>query len=85
MSGKFDPMFTISIVPKRGLFPYAIHMRDGSAAIRAARQLAKHGFAVHSAPNSGDVRNPKPKRFNAANIRSVTVTGPGIDTPVNCK
>lgn len=57
-------MSTIAIEPKKGLFPYAIHMRHSDRVFGIARRLKKCGFSVNG------------KKFNPKNIRTITVTTP---------
>ncbi len=74
MSTIVTNMSTISILPKRGLFPYAIHMRHSDRVFGIARRLMVCGFSVHG------------KKFNPANIKAVTVTTPdGQTTAITAK
>lgn len=74
MSTIVTNMSTISIEPKRGLFPYAIHLRHSDRVFGIAQQLLRCGFTVEG------------KKFNPANIKAVTVTTPdGQTTAITAK
>lgn len=68
MSTFVTNMSTISIEPKRGLFPYAIHLRHSDRVFGIAQQLLRCGFSVHG------------RKFNPANIKAVKVTTPDGQT-----